>query len=159
MQTWNLDDLYSSVDDPAIAEDMATTEKLMEGFVADYAAGVDSLLDALRRYEQIIERMEKLFEYAQMVWATDTRNGALMVNGGIIGLLARRGVKANVTMMARIMIRPKLTPKTVIERVGYGSEAVRSGSAGLGRRLAVFRPLSRSATKKAARANAANRSR
>ncbi len=78
MQTWNLGDLFSGVDDPAIADDMVTTEKLIEGFVADYAEEIDSLIDALRRYEQIIERMEKLFEYAQMVWATDTRNGALM---------------------------------------------------------------------------------
>ena len=78
MQTWDLSDLYSGVDDPAIAADVAAIDALIERFVADCAGEVDNLLDALRRYEQIIEGMEKLFEYAQMVWTTDTRNGALM---------------------------------------------------------------------------------
>lgn len=78
MTTWDLTDLYAGPDDPAIARDMAAVDELLERFVADYSASVDHLLEALRRYEDILERMETLFNYAQMLWTVDTTDSALM---------------------------------------------------------------------------------
>lgn len=78
MKPWDLHDLYTGPDDPAIAADMAAADQLVERFVADYRASVDDLFDALRRYEAILERMQKLFSYAQMVWTVDTTDSALL---------------------------------------------------------------------------------
>lgn len=78
MTTWDLTDLYSGPDDPAIAAEMDAVDDLVTHFVADYRPAIDSLLDALQRYEDIYERMEKLFNYAQMLWTVDTTDSALM---------------------------------------------------------------------------------
>ena len=77
------------------------------------------------------------------------RNAGLLINAVLLDF-RNGGVKRKVTITATRATAPKLRPKRVRERVDVGWT-------GLGRILAACRPSALSATKKAARANTANR--
>jgi len=79
---WNLDDLYSGLDDPAIKRDLDRADAECISFEADYkgklaelAASVQggaALASAVRRYEAIDDLMGRLGSYAGLVHAGNT---------------------------------------------------------------------------------------
>jgi oligoendopeptidase F len=79
---WNLDDLYSGLDDPAIKRDLnrtdaecATFEDAYKGKLAVLAAAPDggaALAAAVRRYEAIDDLMGRLSSFAGLVHAANT---------------------------------------------------------------------------------------
>lgn len=83
---WDLSDLYSGVDDPAIAGDMQRADDAAAALERDYRGKVatlspDALAEAVARYEQIIELATKVGSFAHLIWSTDTANpqyGALL---------------------------------------------------------------------------------
>jgi len=79
---WNLDDLYSGLDDPAIKRDLAQVDADCVAFETDYKGklgeiaggpgGGATLAEAVRRYEAIDDLMGKLGSYAGLVHAGNT---------------------------------------------------------------------------------------
>jgi oligoendopeptidase F len=79
---WNLSDLYSGLDDPAIKRDLdradaecAAFEEAYKGRLADMAGGAGAgaaLAAAVRRYEAIDDLMGRLGSYAGLVHAGNT---------------------------------------------------------------------------------------
>src|SRR5690606_34755962 len=83
---WDLSDLYSGVDDPALAGDMQRADDAASAMERDYRGGIaalapDALAEAVARYEQIVELATKVESFAHLIWSTDTANpqyGALL---------------------------------------------------------------------------------
>jgi oligoendopeptidase F len=83
---WDLSDLYSGLDDPEYAADMARAEEecrlfseTYSGRVAEIAAGADNsarLAEAVRRYEGIEDLLGKLMSFAGLVYSGDTTDEA-----------------------------------------------------------------------------------
>src|SRR5580704_5444020 len=79
---WNLDDLYSNIDDPAIKRDLdradadcAAFEDAYKGKLAGLAGaaqGGTTLAAAVRRYEAIDDLMGRLGSYAGLIHAGNT---------------------------------------------------------------------------------------
>jgi oligoendopeptidase F len=79
---WNLADLYSGLDDPAIARDLDRTdvecvafENAYKGKLADLARSAEAgpaLAEAVRRYEAIDDLMGRLSSYAGLLHAGNT---------------------------------------------------------------------------------------
>ena len=79
---WNLTDLYSGLDDPAIKRDLDRTdaecvafESAYKGKLAGMAKSADAgaaLADAVRRYEAIDDLTGRLGSYAGLLHAGDT---------------------------------------------------------------------------------------
>ncbi len=79
---WNLNDLYSSLDDPAIKRDLDRAdadclafEEAYKGKLADLARVPDggaALAEAVRRYEAIDDLMGRLGSYASLIHAGNT---------------------------------------------------------------------------------------
>ena len=79
---WNLSDLYSGLDDPAIKRDLDCTdaecvgfENMYKGKLADLAGSATAgaaLADAVRRYEAIDDLMGRLASYAGLIHAGNT---------------------------------------------------------------------------------------
>nr|BAL58624.1 pepF/M3 family oligoendopeptidase [Candidatus Acetothermum autotrophicum] len=85
--TWNLQDLYLSLDDPAIERDLRSALERAQAFEQKYRGrlrqGLDphSLYEALTELESISEQMDKPLIYAHLLHASDTQNpkhGALL---------------------------------------------------------------------------------
>ncbi len=85
---WDLSDLYRSVSDPKIEEDLAAGLELAEALSADFRGKIavpggpspERMADALTRYEAVLERIWKTATYAHLVHSADSRqpeNGAL----------------------------------------------------------------------------------
>lgn len=76
---WDLSPLYASVDDPKIAQDMARLRQDVEAWAGQYRGQVASLsaaeiIEALGRYEALLDRLVRLGYYASLMFATDTTN-------------------------------------------------------------------------------------
>ncbi|HEX6981218.1 MAG TPA: M3 family oligoendopeptidase [Balneolaceae bacterium] len=76
---WDLSDLYSSVDDPALQNDKEQLRKLVDDFASSYKGKVASLdaaglKKALQKYEELLETIGKIGAYAHLIWSTDTSN-------------------------------------------------------------------------------------
>ncbi|MEO1017418.1 MAG: oligoendopeptidase F, partial [Pseudomonadota bacterium] len=74
--TWNLSDLYSSIDDPALESDLAASqeeatelEKAFKGKLA--ALDGDELADVIERYGRLYDRIGRAYSYAQLCAAAD----------------------------------------------------------------------------------------
>ncbi len=88
LPTWNLSDLYQSIDDPQIEVDLQSALQRAETFEKQYRGGLiaeemtaKELLEALRSLESIREKMDRVLSYAYLVFAADTQNprhGALL---------------------------------------------------------------------------------
>jgi len=84
--TWDLSDLYSAIDDPAIDRDLDQADALAhelaqqyQGRIADLSA--EEMHHLLKAYEQIYELSRKVSSYAQLAWSVnteDTARGALL---------------------------------------------------------------------------------
>jgi oligoendopeptidase F len=78
---WNLDDLYSGMDSPAVARDLAAADADCAAFERDFkgklgalAAGEGAgaaLAQAVRRYEALEDKLGRLISYASLVHAGD----------------------------------------------------------------------------------------
>lgn len=76
---WDLSDLYSSPEDPALNRDRKALITEAEKFSSDYRGRIsrfdpEEFLKALERYEQLVERVRKIGSYAHLIWSTDTGN-------------------------------------------------------------------------------------
>jgi oligoendopeptidase F len=84
---WDLKDLYSGVDDPALSRDLETALKRAEAFEATYRGKIvagpepDTLRTAIVELESLYEQMDKPAVFAQLLHAAktdDPRHGALL---------------------------------------------------------------------------------
>lgn len=80
---WNLDDLYSSMDDPRIEETLTASQARAEKFAADYKGKIhatdltaETLGAALREYESLQQEAYKPAYFASLLFATDTADAA-----------------------------------------------------------------------------------
>ncbi|WP_346911841.1 M3 family oligoendopeptidase [uncultured Roseibium sp.] len=81
---WDLTDLYSSIDAPEVAADLAagldrakTFEASYKGRLAELAAdNVPALLTAIRAYEELEDHLGRLISYAGLVYAGNTTEPA-----------------------------------------------------------------------------------
>ena len=97
---WDLSILYSAPDDPAIETDMAALDADIAAFAADYrgrVAGLEAaeLLGAVERIEALMERVYRLYMYANLLYATDTNDpafGALLQKATEHGASVRQGL-------------------------------------------------------------------
>ena len=64
---WNLNDLYAGMDDPRVKRDLDAADADCASFETDFKgklaemAGGGGLVDAIRRYEQIEDRLGRLY--------------------------------------------------------------------------------------------------
>jgi oligoendopeptidase F len=79
--TWNLSDLYESLDDPRIENDIKDALSRAKSFEGRYRGRINSetitapfLLEAVKELESISEVSGKLISYAYLVFAADTSN-------------------------------------------------------------------------------------
>ncbi|MFN7662924.1 MAG: M3 family oligoendopeptidase [Alphaproteobacteria bacterium] len=74
--TWNLDDLYKGVKDPAIEKDLAALKASIDTFVEKYESKVTTLDSqalalSIQDYESLSERMGRLSSFASLIFAQD----------------------------------------------------------------------------------------
>lgn len=79
--TWNLSDLYRSLEDPQIENDIRDSLSRAKSFEEKYRGRINSetitasfLLEAVKELESISEESGKLISYAYLVFAADTSN-------------------------------------------------------------------------------------
>lgn len=82
LPTWNLGDLYSGRDDPALEADLDKADRDSDAFAADLQGKLsglsgDELGEAIARYEMIVERLHKVVSYAQLLHAGDMSNAEI----------------------------------------------------------------------------------
>src|SRR6185437_15977647 len=77
---WDLSDLYTGVDDPALNRDLDTALKRAQAFESAYRGKIDApggppsdaLLAAVRELEGLFEQMDKPIIYASLLHASKT---------------------------------------------------------------------------------------
>ncbi|MDX1618441.1 MAG: M3 family oligoendopeptidase [Balneolaceae bacterium] len=77
--TWDLSDLYRSIDDPELEQDRSSVVDLAEEFAGKYKGTIGRLSPeqfriALEEYEAILEKLGKIGSYSHLIWTTDTGN-------------------------------------------------------------------------------------
>lgn len=77
---WDLKELYGSVNDPKIEEDLKKAQKLSEEFVEKYKniisdLSVENLKKAFEDLEALLAPLYQMHQYASLVYSTDTSNG------------------------------------------------------------------------------------
>ena len=77
---WNLDDLYTAEDAPALKADMAWLEEACAGFAADYegklgALDAGGMLECIHRYERIEQVAGRVMSYAGLRYYQNTLDG------------------------------------------------------------------------------------
>jgi oligoendopeptidase F len=95
--SWNLSDLYASVDDPALARDLdaadAAADALSEAYRGRVAAlSAAELHDLLQRYESVVELAGKIGSYAMLGWSASTEDPA---RGALLQRATERGSQLN----------------------------------------------------------------
>lgn len=78
---WDLSDLYKSKEDPKLAEDREWLVKEADALARQYKGRVADLdagefLDALKRFETILETLHKMGAFAHLQWTTNTEDPA-----------------------------------------------------------------------------------
>lgn len=81
LPVWDLTDLYTSPEDPAIVRDMKSLEKKATSFTKTYAGklaklGGNDLTVAVAEYEKMQDGLGKIGSYAQLLYAGDMSNPA-----------------------------------------------------------------------------------
>ncbi|MGM0589974.1 MAG: M3 family oligoendopeptidase [Bacteroidota bacterium] len=79
--TWDLSDLYDTMNDPQLKEDKQSVLQEAQEFSRKYHGNVGALdaegmHEALREYEQILEKVYKIRSFAHLQWATNTENAS-----------------------------------------------------------------------------------
>lgn len=79
--SWNLTDFYSSTKDKKISADLKIIEKEIKNFVRLYRDEVtiisaSELFNAIKKYEEISEKIGKISAYSYLVYASDLSNQA-----------------------------------------------------------------------------------
>lgn len=74
---WDLSDLYTSIDDPALEKDREKVVKKAGQFSDKYKGDIPQLepeefRQALQEYEEILELIGKISSYAHLIWSTNT---------------------------------------------------------------------------------------
>jgi len=79
---WNLDDLYPGIDSAAYQADLALAASQAKAFAADYqgkladlakgAKAAEALFEAVKRYEDIDDRLGRIISYAGLVYSGET---------------------------------------------------------------------------------------
>ncbi len=90
---WDLSDLYKSPDDPALAGDRKSVLIDADAFAAKYRGRISELtevefLNAIKEYEQIIQKLRKIGSYSHLKWTVDTEDpelGKLMQQANELG--------------------------------------------------------------------------
>ena len=80
--TWDLSDLYASIDDPELENDKEKVRNLAKDFSDKYKGRVSDLTaeehaESLNEYEEIAQLAGKIGSYAQLKWSTNTEDPAL----------------------------------------------------------------------------------
>ncbi|MGF1505083.1 MAG: hypothetical protein ACFB51_08135 [Anaerolineae bacterium] len=80
--SWDLTDLYSAQDDPAIDADLHSAQTPAQALAADYRGRIatlsaGALASMLQRYEQAAEKIARAYSYASMAFSVDTADPAL----------------------------------------------------------------------------------
>jgi oligoendopeptidase F len=79
--TWDLSDLYKSMDDPALKQDKKSVLDDADQFAGKYRGKVADLnaskmYQALQEYEELLEKIYKIRSFAHLQWATNTEETA-----------------------------------------------------------------------------------
>ncbi|HUC17000.1 MAG TPA: M3 family oligoendopeptidase [Acetobacteraceae bacterium] len=79
LPSWDLGDLYSAPDSPAVTADLARAEKDAKDFAARHAGRLAALSGAelgaaIREFERLEERLGRLVSYAQLLFSADSTN-------------------------------------------------------------------------------------
>lgn len=82
--SWNLSDLFAGPDDPRIASELERVTKDSETFANRYRGTINTpggpavthLVEALRAFEEIIERVDRVDAYSHLVFSADTSKPA-----------------------------------------------------------------------------------
>lgn len=81
LPSWNLDDLYTGIDDPRIKRDMEDAHQKANDFKKRYEGKVeglsaDDLADAIQGYETLNEQLGRLGTYGHLLFAADMSHKA-----------------------------------------------------------------------------------
>lgn len=82
LPTWNLSDLYSGPEDPALEADLAQAETQSQSFKKAFAGQLSELsgtrlAEAVIAYEQIMDTLYRVMSYAQLLHAEDMSNAEI----------------------------------------------------------------------------------
>lgn len=118
---WNLADLYPSVDDPAFVNDLNSVETSCKGFRAlwkDKIAGLSDsdFLKMVEEYEALVERLNRLGSFVQLIWSTDTNNP---VNGKNLQRVREAGARSSQYLVFMTIEICNLSDERIKEILGY----------------------------------------
>lgn len=77
---WDLSDLYKDIDDSHIDLDLKKAKILTSLFVKKYKGKIENstpakkLVTAIKEYEEILEKLDKILSFANLVFAADSKN-------------------------------------------------------------------------------------
>src|SRR5579875_1843209 len=82
--TWDLSDLFAGPDDPRIVEELERSKQDAEAFAATYRGTIDvpggpsvaHLAAALKAFEDVLERVDRVASYSHLVFTSDTSKPA-----------------------------------------------------------------------------------
>lgn len=74
MEQWQMESLYGNVDSPRFREDLQREVALAQGLVADLADPLLDFVEALERYQEILDIDETLQAFASCMQSTDTKS-------------------------------------------------------------------------------------
>ncbi|MFZ9469494.1 MAG: M3 family oligoendopeptidase [Rickettsiales bacterium] len=79
LPTWDLTDLYNSISDKEITNDFKIIKKKCDDFVETYQNKIDKisakdLLQAIKNYEEISQKIGKISTYSYLVYSSDLSN-------------------------------------------------------------------------------------
>ena len=76
---WNLNDLYSGMDDPRVEETLAAQSERSDSFAEEYKGKINNpsltapaLYKAIEEYESILQEVDKPMAYASLLFSADT---------------------------------------------------------------------------------------
>lgn len=123
---WNLNDLFSGMDDPRIAETLAAAQARAERFQTDFKGRINSpnlsaatLSAALHEYEDIQQQADKPGSYASLLFSTDTADPA---RGAFLQRMREKGTELALPLLffdlelaavAEEILQPLLTDPAV----------------------------------------------
>ena len=79
---WNLDDLYIGIDAPALKADMAECHRAAKLLETEWRGRLgkltaNQLIEVIKGYETILERLGKVQSHAQLLFAANTNDAAI----------------------------------------------------------------------------------